>query len=87
MNNTDPQETLDALQALGITLPSPTYIVGAIAFGLVGLVAFRRGRRTQHHRTTGLGLALMFFPYLVAETRLMFLVGTALCVALWFDRP
>ena len=35
------------LQAFGLELPSPAYIVGAILFGLVGMVAWYHGRRTK----------------------------------------
>ena len=33
------------IQSLGLTLPSPAYIFGAIAFGLIGFVAYRYGKR------------------------------------------
>ena len=33
-------ETLTALQSLGLELPSPAYIVGAILFGIVGMAAY-----------------------------------------------
>ena len=80
------QEGLETLDALGITLPSPAYIVGAILFGVIGLVAYYRGKRTDRPRTRWLGLALMLYPYLVWQTWLLYLVGAALCVAIWFDR-
>ena len=37
---------LSSLQALGLELPSPAYLLGAILFGLVGLAALRSGRRS-----------------------------------------
>jgi len=73
-------------QALGLELPSPAYIVGAIVFGLIGLLAFRRGRRASRPRVWGLGLALMLYPYLVSRTWLLYLVGLALCGGLALER-
>ena len=40
-------ETLSALQSLGLELPSPAYIVGAILFGLVGMAAYWHGKKAQ----------------------------------------
>ncbi|MEO7641046.1 MAG: hypothetical protein ABIU07_06515 [Ramlibacter sp.] len=73
-------ESLELLQSLGLELPSPAYIAGAIFFGLVGMVAWRHGRKTEQPRPKWLGLALMLYPYVVPQTWLMFSVGTALCV-------
>ncbi|XAH23577.1 hypothetical protein AAFF27_27005 [Xylophilus sp. GW821-FHT01B05] len=80
-------DTLAALSDLGLTLPSPAYIVGAILFGLVGLVAWRLGRREARRNTKWLGVALMFYPYAVSSTWLLYAVGLALCAGLWWDRP
>lgn len=80
------QEELDTLGALGITLPSPAYIVGAILFGVLGLVAYYYGKRNGRPRTRWLGLALMLYPYVVWQTWLLYLVGAGLCAAIWFDR-
>ena len=38
-------DSLTALQAMGLTLPSPAYIFGAIVFGLIGFVARRQKRK------------------------------------------
>jgi len=37
-------DELKNLEALGLVLPSQAYITGAILFGIVGYVLFRRGR-------------------------------------------
>ena len=76
---------LSTLQSLGFQWPSPAYLFGALVFGLVGLVAFRHGRRTGRPVTLGLGIVLMFYPYLVSNTVALYLVGTALCAGIWFD--
>ena len=79
-------DELKTLQSLGLELPSPAYIFGAIVFGLVGLVAFRRGRKLARPRTLWLGVALMLYPYLVSNTWLMYAVGVALCAGVVLDR-
>ena len=80
------QNGLETLDLLGITLPSPAYIVGAIVFGIVGLAAFVHGKRAGRPRTRWLGLALMLYPYVVWQTWLLYLVGIGLTLAVWFDR-
>jgi hypothetical protein len=80
------QNGLETLDLLGITLPSPAYIVGAIVFGIVGLAAFVHGKRAGRPRTRWLGLALMLYPYVVWQTWLLYLVGIGLTLAVWLDR-
>jgi len=79
-------DSLSTLQSLGLELPSPAYIVGAILFGIVGMVAWYHGRRAQRPRTKWLGVALMFYPYVVPNTWLLYAVGAALCAGMYFDR-
>jgi phosphate/sulfate permease len=79
-------DELSALKSLGLELPSPAYIFGAIVFGLVGLVAFRRGRKSGRRATLWIGVALMLYPYAVSPTWLLYAVGIALCAGLWLDR-
>jgi hypothetical protein len=66
------------LESLGLVLPSPLYIVGAILFGIIGYVAFRRGRTTTAPVLTWTGVALMLYPYAVSETWLLWLLGAGL---------
>ena len=77
---------LATLQALGLELPSPAYLFGAIAFGLAGMVAFRRGRKTGRKRTLWLGVALMLYPCAISATWLLYAVGAALCAGVYLDR-
>jgi hypothetical protein len=79
------QQELETLSELGITLPSPAYMIGAIVFGLVGLVAYIHGRRVNRPRTRWLGLALMLYPYVVWNTAMLYVVGVGLCVGVWYD--
>lgn len=74
---------LPDLHALGLELPSPGYLVGAVLFGLIGLVAWRHGRRQARPAVTWAGAALMFYPYVVSQAWLLWLVGAALCAWTW----
>jgi hypothetical protein len=69
---------LKQLESLGLVLPSPAYIVGAILFGIIGWVAFRRGKRTSVSLLTWTGVALMLYPYGVSETWMLWVVGIGL---------
>jgi hypothetical protein len=70
---------LTQLESLGLVLPTPAYILGAVLFGIVGWVAFRRGGRTTKSVLTWTGLPLMLYPYGVSQTWLLWLLGMALC--------
>lgn len=80
------QNELETLGALGFTLPSPAYIAGLIVFGVAGLAAYYDGKRQDRPRERWLGVALMLYPYAIHETWLLYVVGVALCVGVWFDR-
>jgi hypothetical protein len=73
------------LNSFGIELPSIWFIAGSILFGIVGLVGWNHGRRTQRAKPKWIGLALMLYPYVTPETWLMLLAGTALSVWLYFE--
>ena len=70
---------LSSLAALGLELPSPAYIVGALLFGLIGYLAFRRGRTAARSELTWVGVALMLYPYAVTQTWVLWLVGLVMC--------
>jgi predicted membrane-bound mannosyltransferase len=77
-------DELKTLEAMGLVLPSPAYILGAILFGIVGYLVFRRGRKTERPVLTWSGVALMLYPYAVSETWLLWLVGAGLCGWVYF---
>ena len=79
-------ENLSDLQSLDLTLPSPAYIAGAIIFGIIGIVAYRYGRKMARQPVKWLGIALMLYPYVIYETWQLYLMGTALCVAIYYYR-
>lgn len=81
----NPQEALERAKMLGLTLPTPGYLLGAVVFGLVGWMAFRAGRRQHRPRMVWMGVALMLFPYLISETWALYAVGALLCAGLWMD--
>lgn len=76
-------DELNQLATLGLVLPSPAYLAGAILFGIIGYVAFRRGRRTSTASLTWTGVALMLYPYAVSQTWLLWAVGAGLCAWLY----
>ena len=67
-----------------LTLPTPSYILGAIIFGLVGYVAFRHGRKSSRLEMTLCGIALMLYPYAVSQTWVLWAVGLALTAWAFF---
>jgi hypothetical protein len=79
-------DTINTLQALGFTLPTPAYLVGVILFGLIGIAAYRYGKKASHNYVKWLGLALMLYPYIVPSTWLMYVVGVGLCAACYYYR-
>lgn len=79
-------DELQALQAMGLTLPSPAYLIGALLFGIVGMVAFYVGRKRQRVVLKWLGIALMLYPYVVPDTWLLYVTGVGLSVACYIYR-
>ena len=82
MNDIKALETVAT--GMGLQLPSLPYILGALLFGLIGFGVYRYGKKTSRKYHKWIGIALMLYPYAVQETWLMYVVGTALCVALYF---
>ena len=72
-------DELKTLEAMGLDLPGPAYIAGAILFGIIGYLVFRRGRKTERSVLTWSGVALMLYPYAVSQTWLLWRVGAGLC--------
>ena len=70
---------LASLGSFGLVLPSPAYIVGSLLFGLVGYVAFRRGRKAEKPALTWAGVFLMAYPYAVSQTWLLWALGALVC--------
>ena len=80
----DPKDALQAAQATGMTLPSPAYLVGIVLFSLVGFAAWRYGKAIERPAVRVLGVVLMLYPYVVGPAWAIWLVGSALCAAIWW---
>ena len=76
----------NAMGALGFSLPSPAYLFGMVFFGILGFAAYRYGKKTEAAMTKWLGVALMLYPYAVSETWMLYAIGSALCIAIYFYR-
>lgn len=76
-------DAMTNLGALGLELPSPAYIAGAILFGLIGWATYRRGRKSSRPELTWTGLALMLYPYAISQTWLLWVIGMTLCTWLY----
>lgn len=74
------------LAGLGLSMPSPAYLFGVILFSLIGFAAYRHGKRLALPRFKWIGIALMLYPYAIYGTALLYIVGAALCVALYVWR-
>jgi hypothetical protein len=58
-------------------------LIGNFLFGAIGFVAFVYGKRLHVWKLMLGGLALMIFPYFVADTLLMYLIGTTATATLF----
>ena len=74
------------LNSMGMTLPSPAYLLGSLLFGLIGFAAFRYGKRMDLPYPKWLGVALMVYPYAISPTWLLYTIGAALCAGLYLLR-
>ena len=79
-------DELKAMESMGFTLPSPAYLIGALFFGIIGYAAYRYGKKISNQTTKWIGVVLMFYPYLISATWMMYVVGVSLCVGLYFSR-
>ena len=78
-------DSLNGVESLGFSLPSPAYLAGAILFSLIGFAAYRYGKTTARPRVKWIGVVLMFYAYAIPQTWLLFLVGLMLCAGIyWF---
>jgi hypothetical protein len=61
-------------------------LIGNLLFGAIGFVAFVYGKRMHLWKLMLGGLALMIFPYFIADTVLLYLIGTTATATLFFGR-
>ena len=79
-------DAVETLRSTGMTLPSPGYLVGALVFSFMGIAAYRYGKKVSNPIVRWLGVALMFYPYLISQTWLLYAVGAGLCFAMYWYR-
>ena len=72
-------DKLKVLESMGLVLPTPAYLGGAILFGIIGSMIYLRGRKNARPILTWTGVALMFYPYAVPQTWLLWTIGSGLC--------
>ena len=65
---------------------SAANLIGGFVFGSIGFVAFIYGKRLNLWKIMLVGLALMIFPYFIADTTIMYAVGVIGSSALLFLR-
>lgn len=65
--------------------PTPAYLLGLLVFGLVGYVAYRRGRKAEKPTLMWVGIGTMLYPYVVPQTWLLWLIGAAATGWIFYD--
>jgi hypothetical protein len=79
-------DELKTLETIGLTLPSPTYLFGAILFGIIGFAAYRHGKKASDMATKWGGIALMLYPYATWGTWQLYAVGLGIIVGIYILR-
>jgi hypothetical protein len=59
-------------------------ILAGIIFGIIGWGAYSYGKKLELWQPRAIGLALMIYPYFIYNKWLVWIVGVALLVLLWF---
>lgn len=75
-----------SLNALGLSMLTPAYLIGMILFSFLGYAAYRIGKTSSRPKVKWIGVAMMFYPYLVDETWVLYVVGVALCMGAYLYR-
>jgi drug/metabolite transporter (DMT)-like permease len=65
---------------------SPAALFSSLFFGAIGLGAFVYGRKMAQYKPMVIGVLMMVFPYFVPQTWLIYAIGCALCLGLYFSR-
>lgn len=59
-------------------------LLAGLIFGTIGWGALSYGRKLELWKPVAIGLALMIYPYFFSNPWLMWGIGVALLVTLWF---
>jgi hypothetical protein len=70
----------------GMPVFSGANLIGGLLFGSIGFVAFIYGKRMHVWKPMFLGLALMVYPYFVADDIALFAIGVVGTAALFLFR-
>jgi hypothetical protein len=65
---------------------NPAALFGSLLFGTIGLGVFMYGKKMVLYKPMIIGIALMAYPYFVPQTWLIYTIGCALCLGLYFFR-
>ena len=65
---------------------SAANLFGHILFGAIGLAAFVYGKKQSSFKAMLLGVAIMAYPYFVAETWVLYIIGGVLTLLLFVWR-
>jgi hypothetical protein len=71
---------------MDFTMPTPANLIASVLFGIIGFAAFMYGKKSMKWKAMSIGFILMAYPYAVSQTWLMYLIGCALCAALFVFR-
>jgi hypothetical protein len=74
------------LDMMGALMPTPAYLAGVILFSVLGYAAWRYGKRSSRPIVRWGGVVLMLYPYAIRETWLLYVVGAAICAAMYVFR-
>ncbi len=67
-------------------LPPPGDLLAMLIFSIVGLIAFRSGKREFQPARLCIGMALMVYPYFIPRGFWLWATGIALSGSLYFFR-
>jgi LytS/YehU family sensor histidine kinase len=73
---------MDELESLGLSF-SLSSIIAGLLFGVIGLYAFRWGRKRNNNKVYMTGMVMMVYPMFVHGDKLTWSIGLALSGVLY----
>ena len=61
-------------------------LIGGFIFSGIGFVSFTYGKKMSNFKLMVFGLVLIIYPYFIASTVVMYIIGILLCLGLYFFR-
>ena len=68
------------------TLMNTPWLLWTLLFGAIGFVFFSYGKKQLRVIPMGIGVALLVYPYFVANTVVLVVIGAVLTAVPWFFR-